>query len=91
GFDSSEAYHTYGFDWQPNYIAWYVDGREVYRATQDIPKTPGKIMMNAWPGLTVDDWLKAFNGRTPLTAHYQWVTYNKNGVQHSSQGQNPWG
>jgi beta-glucanase (GH16 family) len=34
-------------------------------------------MMNAWPGKTVDDWLKAYNGKTPLTAYYQWVTYNK--------------
>jgi len=77
GFDSSEAFHTYGFDWQPDHITWYVDGKAVYTAYQNIPKTPGKIMMNAWPGRTVDDWLKAFNGRTPLKAHYQWVTYNK--------------
>ena len=77
GFDSSQDYHRYGFDWQPSYIAWYIDGKEVYRAYDNIPKTPGKIMMNAWPGKTVDDWLNAFDGRTPLTAYYQWVTYNK--------------
>ena len=77
GFDSSLEYHTYGFDWQPNYIAWYIDGKEVYRAYDNIPQTAGKIMMNAWPGLTVDDWLNAYDGRTPLTAYYQWVTYNK--------------
>ena len=45
----------------------------------DVPKTPGKIMMNAWPGRKVDEWLKPFNGRTGLTAYYQWVTYNKGG------------
>ena len=77
GFDSSLEYHTYGFDWQPNYIAWYIDGKEVYRATDNIPKTPGKIMMNAWPGLTVDDWLNHYDGKTPLVARYQWVTYKK--------------
>ena len=43
----------------------------------DMPNTPGKIMMNAWPGKTVPEWLKDFNGKTPLTAYYQWVTYNK--------------
>ncbi len=75
GFDASEGYHTYGFDWQPNYIAWYVDGVEVYRATQDIPVTPGRIMMNTWPGIGVNDWLAAYDGTTPLTARYQWVTY----------------
>ena len=77
GFDASQGYHTYGFDWQPGKITWYVDGKKAYEATQNIPTTPGKIMMNAWPGKTVDDWLKAFNGRTPLTAYYEWVTYNK--------------
>ncbi len=77
GFDASEGFHTYGFDWQPDHIAWFVDGKEVYRATDNIPSTPGKIMMNTWPGITVDEWLNPFNGNTPLTARYQWVTYNK--------------
>ncbi len=79
GFDASEGFHTYGFDWQADYIAWYVDGKEVYRATDNIPSTPGRIMMNTWNGIGVDEWLKPFDGKTPLTAHYQWVTYdNKN-------------
>ncbi|MBR0483580.1 MAG: glycoside hydrolase family 16 protein, partial [Oscillospiraceae bacterium] len=77
GFDASEGFHTYGFDWQPDHIAWFVDGKEVYRATSSIPSTPGKIMMNTWPGTGVDEWLNPFNGNTPLTARYQWVTYNK--------------
>ncbi len=77
GFDASEGFHTYGFDWQADHIAWFVDGKEVYRATSNIPSTPGKIMMNVWPGTGVDEWLKPFNGNTPLNARYQWVTYNK--------------
>lgn len=77
GFDASEGFHTYGFDWQPDHITWYVDGKEVYTAYNNIPSTSGRIMMNVWPGTGVDDWLKPFNGNTPLTARYQWVTYNK--------------
>ncbi|MBQ8350102.1 MAG: glycoside hydrolase family 9 protein [Ruminococcus sp.] len=77
GFDASEGFHTYGFDWQPDHITWYVDGKAVYTASDNIPSTAGRIMMNAWPGIGVDDWLKPFNGNTPLTARYQWVTYNK--------------
>ncbi|MBR3679504.1 MAG: family 16 glycosylhydrolase [Oscillospiraceae bacterium] len=77
GFDASQGFHRYGFNWQPGYIAWYVDGKEVYRATNNIPSTPGKIMMNTWPGRGVDEWLKPYNGNTPLIAKYEWVTYNK--------------
>ena len=34
-------------------------------------------MMNTWPGRGVDEWLNHYNGKTPLTARYQWATYNK--------------
>ena len=71
GFDASEDFHTYGFDWQEDKITWYVDGKEVYTADKNIPSTPGKIMMNVWPGTGVDGWLKAFDGTTPLIAEYK--------------------
>lgn len=77
GFDASKGFHTYGFDWQSDHITWYVDGKAVYTATDNIPSTPGKIMMNVWPGIGVDDWLKPFNGTTPLTAKYKWATFKK--------------
>ena len=77
GFDASQAFHRYGFDWQPGKITWYIDGKEVWSMTGDVPVTPSKIMMNAWPGKTVDEWLKPYNGNKPLTAYYEWVTYNK--------------
>lgn len=75
GFDASEGFHTYAFDWQSDHITWYIDGKEVYTANNDIPSTPGKIMMNVWPGTGVDGWLNPYDGKTPLTAKYQWVTY----------------
>lgn len=76
GFDASTSYHTYAFNWQPSYIAWLVDGKEVYRATSNIPSHPGKIMMNIWPGTGVDSWLGAYNGATQLNASYDWVSYD---------------
>ena len=87
GFDSSQGFHTFGFDWQRDHITWYVDGKAVYTAYDNIPQTPGKIMMNAWPGTGVDDWLGHYDGRTPLTARYQWVTYKQSG---SSDNNNNW-
>ncbi|MBR1862832.1 MAG: glycoside hydrolase family 16 protein [Ruminococcus sp.] len=75
GFDASERFHTYGFSWEKDSITWYVDGEAVYTATEDIPSTPGKLMMNVWNGLGVDSWLKKFDGTTPLTAEYQWARF----------------
>lgn len=76
GFDASTSYHTYAFNWQPTYIAWKVDGVEVHRVTNTIPSHPGKIMMNLWPGTGVDSWLGSYDGKTPLNAYYDWVSYD---------------
>lgn len=89
GFDASQSFHTYGFDWKQGSITWYVDGKAVYTATRDIPSTPGKIMMNAWNGSGVDDWLQAYNGRTGITAYYDWASYDAN--TGSNNNGNNWG
>lgn len=76
GFDASEDFHTYAFEWYEDKIVWFVDGAEVYTATNTIPKTRGKIMMNAWCGKGVDSWLKAFDpSNLPLVAEYEWFSY----------------
>ncbi|WP_330676643.1 beta-glucanase [Butyrivibrio sp. DSM 10294] len=88
GFDASQSFHTYGFDWRQGSITWYVDGKAVYTATRDIPTTPGKIMMNAWNGTGVDDWLDAYNGRTGITAYYDWASYDASSGGGSNSGNN---
>ncbi len=78
GFDASEGFHTYAFEWYADKIVWYVDGVEAYTATENIPSTPGKIMMNAWCGTGVDSWLNAFDDTNlPLTAEYDRVSYSE--------------
>lgn len=84
GFDASQGYHQYGFYWDKNSITWYVDTKPVYTATKDIPSTPGKIMMNVWPGTGVDEWLNRYNGVAPLTASYDWMSYTKPGSSSGS-------
>jgi len=76
GFDASQGFHTYGFFWSRNSITWYVDGKAVYTAYSNIPDTPGKIMMNAWCGTGVDDWLRHYDGKTPISAYYDWISYD---------------
>lgn len=71
GFDAADDFHTYAFEWLADSITWYVDGEAVHTATNNIPSTPGKIMMNVWNGIGVDGWLNAFDGTVPLTAEYK--------------------
>lgn len=33
GFDSAKGFHTYGFDWTPDAVRWYIDGVMVHEAT----------------------------------------------------------
>ncbi len=77
GFDASEEFHEYAFDWQEDSITWYVDGKPVYRATKDIPSTPGQIMMNIWNVADSSaDWAGRFDeSYLPLRAEYQWIGY----------------
>lgn len=76
GFDASKDFHTYGFEWHKEKIVWLVDGKAVYTATEQLPVTPAKLMMNAWCGKGVDGWLNPFDdSNLPLTAEYQWFAY----------------
>lgn len=77
GFDASEDFHEYAFDWQQDSITWYVDGRAVYRATKNIPTTAGQIMVNIWNVADESaDWAGKFNPDSlPVSAEYLWFGY----------------
>ncbi len=71
-------YHTYAFEWTPQYVAWFVDGVEVLRQTASHITTltrPQKIMMNIWNPL-YENWAGTLNSATlPAFAYYDWVSY----------------
>lgn len=52
GFDASAAPHLYAFEWSPDAIVWYVDGKEVRRVVAgegpSIPTTTGRVMGSIW-------------------------------------------
>ncbi len=76
GFDASEDFHTYAFEWSKDKITWYVDDKEAYSTTESIPTTDSKIMMNAWCGKGVDGWLNSFkDDKLPISAEYKWVKF----------------
>lgn len=82
-----EDFHTYAIEWTPEYIAWFIDGEEVYRQTEEHVSTvnrPQKMMMNIWNPVYTDwvgEWKDEF---LPAFAYYDWVSYSS----YTSEGGN---
>lgn len=78
GFNPYEEFHTYAFEWTPFYVAWFIDGNEVYRQTDSHIGTLNraqKIMMNIWP-TEFENWTGKFLPESlPAFAYYDWVKY----------------
>lgn len=61
GFDASAQFHTYGFDWHPDRIRWWMLHPTTadtvvlwdYRGERGIPQHPSKYRMNFWH---TDNW-----------------------------------
>ena len=66
GIDLSAGYHTYGLDWQANYITWYLDGVPIktFVNAAVIPQKPMYIIVN----LAVGGWISFPNKHTPFPA-----------------------
>lgn len=77
-FSPHEDFHVYAFEWTPTYVAWFVDGVEVYRQTgSHIPtlNKPQKLMMNIW-NPEYPNWAGEFiPDALPAFAYYDWVKY----------------
>jgi len=74
-------FNDYAFEWTPNYVAWFINGKEYYR--QDLPthtyiatlRHPQKIMMNLWVPV-YEDWVGKWNEDIiPRFAYYDNVSY----------------
>ena len=80
--DFCGEYHTYTYEWTPEYIAWFIDGMEVRRETGDVATaysenaTAGmQIRFNIWPGDA------SFGGVfdpsiLPVYQYIDWVEYS---------------
>ncbi|MCK9426624.1 MAG: family 16 glycosylhydrolase [Ignavibacteriaceae bacterium] len=78
-FNPALDYHDYGFEWTPDYVAWFIDGKEVHRQTGDHIKTldlPQKLMMNVW-NPDYPDWVGVWNDNVlPAFSYYDWIKYS---------------
>jgi beta-glucanase (GH16 family) len=60
GFDAAEGFHLYAFEWTPEHIRWYADGRLLHEETADdhpLPTTPQIYFLHLWNSSTLSDWL----------------------------------
>lgn len=77
-FNPHAGFHEYFIEWTPDYVAWGVDGFEVYRQTGDHIATLNraqKLMMNIWQPADVG-WAGSFSRTTlPVYAYYDWIRY----------------
>jgi len=77
-FSPHADFHTYAIEWTPAYVAWFVDGTEVYRQTGAHISTINKaqkLMMNIW-NPTYANWAGVFDPNAlPAFAYYDWVKY----------------
>ena len=80
-FAPHTEYYDYAFEWTPNYVAWFINGKEYYR--QDLPKHnyiatlkyAQKIMMNLWVPV-YEDWVGKWNDSIiPRFSYYDHVAY----------------
>ncbi len=78
-FNPALDYHDYGFEWTPDYVAWFIDGKEVHRQTGahiqslDLPQ---KLMMNVW-NPDQPNWVGGWSDKIlPAFSYYDWVKYS---------------
>lgn len=79
-FNPALDYHTYAIEWTPDYVAWFIDGTEVYRQTDSFVKTlthPQKLMFNIWLP-AYPNWIGQWNEKVlPAFTSYEWAAYYK--------------
>ncbi len=78
-FDPYIDYNNYGFEWTPDYVAWFVNGEEVYRQTGEHVATlkwPTNIMMNIWNPIWTN-WVGTWDENAlPAFSKYDWIKYS---------------
>ncbi len=77
-FNPHLDFHDYGFEWTPEYVAWFIDGEEIFRQTgshiMELDSAQ-KLMMNLWQPVYAD-WVGTFDDRIlPRFSYYDWVKY----------------
>jgi hypothetical protein len=78
GFDASVGFHSYGIDWRPDRLAWFVDGRVVHERVgwdpTPIPHLKMRLHANLWAPRSEEFAGRIDDRRLPTTAFFRNVS-----------------
>ncbi|MCU0911625.1 MAG: family 16 glycosylhydrolase [Rhodobacteraceae bacterium] len=78
---ADEGFRVYAFEWSPEGIRWFVDGREVHAAEGPLPANPMKIYLSHWSTGTLTDWMGPFAvPEGPVAMEVDWVAFTPLGA-----------
>jgi beta-glucanase (GH16 family) len=76
GIDLTQGFHTYGLDWEPDHLTWYLDGQALFTVTDPaaIPTVAEYLILSLSVG-TADSWPGAPDATTvfPASMQVDWV------------------
>jgi beta-glucanase (GH16 family) len=59
-FDAADGFHTYGFEWRPDGVRWYADGKLIHQETKGrairIDRAQ-QLMISLWASEALDEWV----------------------------------
>jgi beta-glucanase (GH16 family) len=76
-FDAGADFHVWEIEWLPERVAFYVDGRELYRFTEPAELAqlalPQEVKANVWIS-SAEEWGGHFDPASlPVTTQYDWI------------------
>jgi len=71
GFDPTQAFHDYRFEYDESKLIYYVDGNEVGRFTKKLPKGKMQLMLNCW----YPKWMGGETEDEDQSLSVDWIRY----------------
>ncbi|KAI9277704.1 glycosyl hydrolases family 16-domain-containing protein [Umbelopsis sp. AD052] len=88
--NTSSSRHTYGMEYTPDHIAWYIDGRKVKTVLKEngvaFPSKPVSLHLSLWDGTEFSEWAGKINWNAAPGQTYHASVYSVKITQNSCSG-----